>query len=226
MTQDEMKKAVADAALAYIEPKLENSTVLGIGTGSTANLFIDALAGIKGKINATVASSDASAQRLKSHGIPVYELNTVDQVDFYIDGADESNEALQLIKGGGAALTREKIVTAVAREFICIADESKLVHTLGAFPLPVEVIPMARSHVARELVKLGGDPVYREGVVTDNGNVILDVYNFSIPQPLAMEEKINNITGVVTNGLFALKPADVLLLATPEGVRTILAKAT
>jgi len=220
MTQDELKQAVADAALAYIAPKLENDTVLGIGTGSTANLFIDALASVKASINATVASSEASAQRLRSHNIPVYDLNTVDQVDYYIDGADECNAALQLIKGGGAALTREKIVTAVAREFICIADESKWVHTLGQFPLPVEVIPMARSHVARELVKLGGDPVYREGVVTDNGNVILDVYNFSIPQPLATENKINNITGVVTNGLFALKPADVVLLGTSTGVET------
>lgn len=224
MNQDQLKQAVADAALDYIRPKLDNDTVLGIGTGSTANLFIDSLASIKGHLNATVASSEASAQRLKSHGIPVYDLNSVDQVDFYIDGADEANSALQLIKGGGAALTREKIVTAVAAEFICIADESKLVHTLGKFPLPVEVIPMARSHVARELVKLGGDPVYREGVVTDNGNVILDVYNFSIPQPLATEEKINNITGVVTNGLFALKPADVLLLGTATGVKTLYAE--
>ena len=224
MNQDQLKQAVADAALDYIRPKLDNDTVLGIGTGSTANLFIDSLASIKGHLNATVASSEASAQRLKSHGIPVYDLNSVNQVDFYIDGADEANRALQLIKGGGAALTREKIVTAVAAEFICIADESKLVHTLGKFPLPVEVIPMARSHVARELVKLGGDPVYREGVVTDNGNVILDVYKFSIPQPLATEEKINNITGVVTNGLFALKPADVLLLGTATGVKTLYAK--
>ena len=221
MTQDELKKAVAAAALDHIRPKLENDTVLGIGTGSTANCFIDALAQIKGLINATVASSQASAERLRSHGIPVYDLNSVDQVDFYIDGADESNSALQLIKGGGAALTREKIVTAVAREFICIADESKLVHTLGAFPLPVEVIPMARSHVARELVKLGGDPIYREGVVTDNGNIILDVFNFSIPAPLATEAKINGITGVVTNGLFALKPADVLFLGTEGGVKTL-----
>lgn len=221
MNQDELKQAVADAALAYVEPKLENDTILGIGTGSTANLFIDALGAIKAKVNATVASSEASAERLKSHGIPVYDLNSVDKVDFYIDGADESNHALQLIKGGGAALTREKIVTAVAAEFICIADESKLVNTLGEFPLPVEVIPMARSHVARELVKLGGDPVYREGVVTDNGNVILDVYNFPIPQPLSTEERINNITGVVTNGLFALKPADVLLLGTQDGVREL-----
>jgi ribose 5-phosphate isomerase A len=224
MTQDEMKQAVAEAALEYIRHRLYDDTVLGIGTGSTANLFIDCLAGIKGSINATVASSEVSADRLRSHGIPVYDLNSVDQVDFYIDGADEANSALQLIKGGGAALTREKIVTAVAGEFICIADESKLVHTLGQFPLPVEVIPMARSHVARELVKLGGDPVYREGVTTDNGNIILDVYNFPIPQPLSTEEKINGITGVVTNGLFALKPANVLLLATPEGVKTLLPK--
>ena len=224
MTQDELKQAVADAALEYIRPKLEEETVLGIGTGSTANLFIDNLAVVSGLINATVASSEASAERLKGHGIPVYDLNAVDQVDFYIDGADESNRALQLIKGGGAALTREKIVTAVAREFICIADDSKLVDTLGQFPLPVEVIPMARSHVARELVKLGGDPVYREGVVTDNGNVILDVYNFPIPQPLETEQKINGITGVVTNGLFALKPADVLLLGTSNGVQTLYAR--
>ena len=221
MTQDEMKQAVAEAALERIRPQLENDTVLGIGTGSTANRFIDALAGLRGQINATVASSEASAERLRSHGIPVYDLNSVDQMDFYVDGADEANGALQLIKGGGAALTREKIVAAVAREFICIADESKLVRTLGQFPLPVEVIPMARSFVARELVKLGGDPVYREGVVTDNGNVILDVFNFSIPQPLATEEKINNITGVVTNGLFARKPANVLLLGTAQGVRVL-----
>ena len=221
MNQDEMKQAVAQAALDYIRPKIDDDTVLGIGTGSTANLFIDSLAEIRGLINATVASSEASAQRLKKHGIPVYDLNAVDQVDFYIDGADESNAALQLIKGGGAALTREKIVTAVAKEFICIADQSKLVHTLGDFPLPVEVIPMARSHVARELVKLGGDPVYRDGVVTDNGKIILDVYNFAMPQPLTTEEKINGITGVVTNGLFALKPADVLLLGTPDGVKTL-----
>ncbi|HEY7776735.1 MAG TPA: ribose-5-phosphate isomerase RpiA [Kineobactrum sp.] len=221
MTQDQLKQSVADAALDYIKPHLDNDTVLGIGTGSTANLFIDNLAAIKGRINATVASSEASVERLRRHGIPVYDLNTVDQVDFYIDGADEANKALQLIKGGGAALTREKIIAAVARTFICIADSSKLVHTLGAFPLPVEVIPMARSHVARALVALGGDPVYREGVITDNGNVILDVHNFTIPQPLEMEQRINNITGVVTNGLFALRPADVLLLGTQDGVQTI-----
>jgi len=221
MTQDELKQAVANAALDYIKPKIESDSIIGIGTGSTANCFIDALATIKGQIYATVASSEASAERLKAHGIAVYDLNSVDRVDFYIDGADEANAALQLIKGGGAALTREKIVTAVAEEFICIADESKLVHTLGAFPLPIEVIPMARSHVARELVKLGGDPVYREGVLTDNGNVILDMYNFSIEQPLDIEQRINGITGVVTNGLFAIKPADVLLLGTVDGVRTL-----
>jgi ribose 5-phosphate isomerase A len=224
MTQDELKQAVADAALAYIRPHIENDTVLGIGTGSTANLFIDSLAPLSGLLSATVASSEASADRLRSHGIPVYDLNAVDRVDFYIDGADEANLALQLIKGGGAALTREKIVAAVAKEFICIADGSKLVHTLGAFPLPVEVIPMARGHVARELVKLGGDPVYREGVVTDNGNIIIDVYNFSIPEPFATEAKINGITGVVTNGLFALRPADLLLLGTPSGVQTLRAE--
>ena len=221
MNQEDMKQAVAEAALAHIRPNLDDDTVLGIGTGSTANYFIDRLASVRGLFNAAVASSEASAERLRNHGIPVYDLNAVDQVDFYIDGADECNQALQLIKGGGAALTREKIVAAVARTFICIADESKLVHTLGQFPLPVEVIPMARGHVARELVKLGGDPVYREGVVTDNGNIILDVYNFPIPQPLATEEKINGITGVVTNGLFALRPADLLLLGTPDGVKTL-----
>ncbi len=224
MTQDELKQAVADAALETIRPHLEAETILGIGTGSTANRFIDNLAGVRGLFDGAVASSEASAQRLRDHGIPVYDLNVVDRVDFYVDGADESNRALQLIKGGGAALTREKIVAAVAREFICIADESKLVHTLGDFPLPVEVIPMARSHVARQLVKLGGDPVYREGVITDNGNIILDVYNFPIPQPLATEEKINGITGVVTNGLFALRPADLLLLGTQSGVREMRAE--
>ncbi|MFV0278569.1 MAG: ribose-5-phosphate isomerase RpiA [Parahaliea sp.] len=224
MQQNALKQAAAEAALAYILPKLEGDTVVGIGTGSTANLFIDALAGVKGRLNATVASSDASAERLRSHGIVVYDLNVVDQVDFYIDGADETNRALQLIKGGGGALTREKIVAAVAREFVCIADQSKLVHTLGGFPLPVEVIPMARGHVARELVKLGGDPVYREGFITDNGNIILDVHNFAIAQPLGTEEKLNGITGVVTNGLFALRPADVLLLGTASGVETLRAQ--
>lgn len=221
MTQDEMKQAVAQAALDYIRPRMEKDSVVGIGTGSTANYFIDALGAIKGEIYATVASSEASAERLRKHGIPVYDLNSVDRVDFYIDGADESNRHLQLIKGGGAALTREKIVAAVAAEFICICDESKLVETLGNFPLPVEVVPMARSHVARALVKLGGDPVYREGVVTDNGNIILDVYNFPIAEPLATEARINAIVGVVTCGLFAERGADLLLLGGVDGVRSL-----
>jgi ribose 5-phosphate isomerase A len=218
MTQDELKQAVARAALDYIAPKLNDESVIGIGTGSTANYFIDFLAEIKADVNLTVASSEASAERLRGHGIPVVDLNTVDEITFYIDGADEADRSLALIKGGGAALTREKIVAAVAKEFICIADSSKDVPLLGNFPLPVEVIPMARSYVARELVKLGGSPVYREGVVTDNGNIILDVFNFMIPNPKATEQAINNITGVVTNGIFAMRPADILLLATNDGV--------
>ncbi|CAM3427645.1 ribose-5-phosphate isomerase RpiA [Parendozoicomonas haliclonae] len=221
MTQDELKQAVANAALEYILPHLEQNMIIGIGTGSTANFFIDALAKVKDRFDGAVASSEASAERLKKHGIPVYDLNSISEMRFYIDGADESNEHLHLIKGGGAALTREKIVAAVAQEFVCIADESKLVDVLGQFPLPVEVIPMARSHVAREIVKLGGDPAYREGVVTDNGNVILDVWNMSIVDPKGLETALNQITGVVTNGLFALRPADVLLLGTSEGVKTI-----
>ncbi len=221
MNQDQLKQAVAQAALNYVRPKLDKDSVIGIGTGSTANCFIDLLGEISAEINATVASSEASAERLRGHGIPVYELNTVNGVDVYVDGADESNPQLELIKGGGAALTREKIVAAVADEFVCICDSSKLVDQLGAFPLPVEVIPMARSHVARELVKLGGDPVYREGVVTDNGNVILDVYNFPIADPVATEAAINAIVGVVTNGLFAQRPADLLLLGTPDGIQSL-----
>ncbi len=221
LKRDELKRAVAQTALDHLRPSIERDTVIGIGTGSTANFFIDLLGEIKAEVNATVASSEASAVRLRSHGIPVYDLNSVNQVDVYVDGADESNLQLELIKGGGAALTREKIVAAVAREFICICDQSKLVEELGAFPLPVEVIPMARSHVARELVKLGGDPVYREGVVTDNGNIILDLYNFSIGQPRQAERQINGIVGVVTNGLFAERPADLLLLATENGVQTL-----
>lgn len=223
MNQDELKKAVAKAAIDYIKPKLTRDSIVGIGTGSTANFFIDLLAPLAGEFAGTVASSEASASRLKKHGIEVFELNSVGVLDVYVDGADETNARLELIKGGGAALTREKIVAAVAREFVCIVDESKWVETLGKFPLPVEVIPMARSYVARELVKLGGDPVYRQGVVTDNGNVILDVHNFPIATPRKIEEQINNIVGVVTNGLFALRPADVLLLGTQEGVRKILA---
>ncbi|WP_346840214.1 ribose-5-phosphate isomerase RpiA [Microbulbifer sp. SAOS-129_SWC] len=220
MTQDELKQATARAAIDYIAPKLEADAIVGVGTGSTANYFIDYLAEIKGQFDGTVASSEASAQRLKAHGIPVYDLNSVDGICVYVDGADETNPALQLIKGGGAALTREKIVAACSDEFVCIADHSKWVPVLGSFPLPVEVIPMARSLVARELVKLGGDPVYRQGVTTDNGNVILDVHNLQITDPLALENAINNLTGVVTNGIFAMRPADILLLGTADGVET------
>lgn len=210
--QNQLKQAVARAAVDYILPKLQSDSVIGIGTGSTANYFIDFLAEHRTDFAAAVASSEASARRLQKHGIEVVDLNSVSTLEFYVDGADEANPRLELIKGGGAALTREKIVAAVAREFVCIADESKWVEHLGNFPLPVEVIPMARSYVARELVKLGGDPLYRQGVITDNGNVILDVFNFPIHQPRLIEEKINAITGVVCNGLFALRPADVLLL--------------
>ncbi len=221
MTQDQLKQAVAQAVVDHILPLLDSKSVIGVGTGSTANCFIDALARHKTAFDGAVASSEATAARLKGHGIPVYDLNSVSELEFYIDGADESDEHLHLIKGGGAALTREKIVAAVARTFICIADGSKLVPVLGAFPLPVEVIPMARSHVARQLVKLGGDPVYREGVVTDNGNIILDVHNMSIVDPVKLEADINAIVGVVTNGLFAARPADLLLLGTAEGVKRL-----
>ena len=221
MNQDELKQAVGQAAVDYIKPQLDEDSIVGVGTGSTANCFIDALAAVKHLFDGAVASSEASAERLKSHGIPVYDLNSVDGMDFYIDGADEINEHLEMIKGGGAALTREKIVAAVAKKFICVADESKMVGMMGTFPLPVEVIPMARSHVARELVKLGGDPVWREGVVTDNGGQILDVHNLKIQSPMQLESDINQITGVITNGLFALRGADVLLLGTQDGVKTL-----
>ena len=221
MTQDELKQAVARAAFEYIRKYLTEDSVIGVGTGSTASLFIEELAKEKQKVNATVASSEETARRLKDHGIPVYDLNAVDEVTVYIDGADETNEYLQLIKGGGAALTREKIIAAVAKEFVCIADESKWVNVLGTFPLPVEVIPMARSHVGRQIVKLGGDPVYREGVVTDNGNIIIDVHNMSIVDPRQLESDLNAVVGVVTNGLFALRPADVLLLGKASGVETL-----
>jgi len=224
MNQDAMKKAVAHAAFEHVSARLQKDSVIGVGTGSTANFFIDELAALKDELQATVASSEESARRLRAHGIPVVELNTVGIVDIYVDGADESNEHLQLIKGGGAALTREKIVAAVAREFVCIADGSKLVSILGKFPLPVEVIPMARSHVARQIVKLGGDPVWREKVVTDNGNIILDVYNLDILDARKLESDLNQIAGVVTNGLFALRPADILLLGTESGVKTMRAK--
>lgn len=221
MNQDQLKQAVAQAAVDFILPKLDAKSVIGVGTGSTANCFIDALAQHKMAFDGAVASSEATAARLKGHGIPVYELNNVSDLEFYVDGADESDAHLNLIKGGGAALTREKIVAAVARTFICIADASKLVPVLGNFPLPVEVIPMARSYVARQLVKLGGDPVYREGVKTDNGNIILDVFNLSISNPAELESQINAIVGVVTNGLFAARPADLLLLGTADGVKTL-----
>ena len=219
MTQDQLKRAVAEAALAYVE----KGDVLGVGTGSTANFFIDALEPIKYHIPGAVASSKATAERLRKIGIEVMELNDVDGIGVYVDGADEINRHMHMIKGGGGALTREKIVAAVAKKFICIADGSKLVDVLGAFPLPVEVIPMARSYVARELVKLGGSPVYRQGFVTDNGNVILDTYGLSIVNPPELEGILNQITGVVTNGLFARRPADVLLLGTADGVKTLTA---
>ncbi|CAA0079945.1 Ribose-5-phosphate isomerase A [BD1-7 clade bacterium] len=225
MNQDQLKQQVAQAAVDYVVPKLHKDAIVGIGTGSTANCFIDALAKHKDDFLGTVASSEASAERLRGHGIEVFDLNSIADMLFYIDGADEANDYLDLIKGGGAALTREKIVAAVATEFVCIADESKLVPMLGDFPLPVEVIPMARSHVARELVKMGGNPVYREGVVTDNGNIILDVYDFPIQAPRELESKINQIVGVVCNGLFANRRADVLLLGTQNGVKTLFPKA-
>ncbi len=221
MTQDQLKQAVARAAIEYIKPKLYSDSIIGVGTGSTANFFIDYLGDIKSLFAGAVASSDASAARLEKLGVDVLDCNDVSELVVYVDGADESNEYLHLIKGGGAALTREKIVRAVSREFVCIADESKWVNVLGNFPLPVEVIPMARSYVARELVKLGGTPVYRDGVVTDNGNVILDVHNLEIVDPVTLENRINQITGVVTNGLFAAQGASVLLLGTKNGVKTI-----
>jgi ribose 5-phosphate isomerase A len=224
--QDQLKQVVARTAVDYVLPRLRDDVIIGIGTGSTANFFIDLLAGHKGKIHGTVASSEASAMRLKSHGIPVYDLNSVDGVAIYVDGADETNDRLELIKGGGGALTREKIVAAVAKEFVCIVDGSKLVRKLGTFPLPVEVIPMARSHVARQLAKLGGQPILRskngdEPYLTDNGNIILDVHNLNIAVPCQTEEKINHITGVVCCGLFALRPADLLIIGGQDGVKTI-----
>ncbi|MGN6026803.1 ribose-5-phosphate isomerase RpiA [Proteus mirabilis] len=217
MTQDELKKAVGWAALEYVKP----GTIVGVGTGSTASHFIDALATMKGQIEGAVSSSEASTAKLKSYGIPVFDCNEVDSLDIYVDGADEINHQMQMIKGGGAALTREKIIAAVAKTFVCIVDESKQVDVLGKFPLPVEVIPMARFYVARELVKLGGLPEYRENVVTDNGNVILDVYNLTILNPIELENKINSIAGVVTVGLFANRGADIVLMGTSEGVKTI-----
>lgn len=214
MTQDELKKAAAIKALEFIKP----DSIIGVGTGSTVNYFIDALVDVKHNIRGAVSSSQASTQKLTALGIEVFDLNSVDQFDIYVDGADEITQHMAMIKGGGAALTREKIVAAVAKQFICIADGSKKVDVLGQFPLPVEVIPMARSYVARELVKLGGDPVYRQGVTTDNGNVILDVYNLNIINPKELETQIDGIVGVVTNGLFAKRAADVLILSDQNGV--------
>ncbi len=217
MTQDEMKKSAAIKALDFIK----DDTIVGVGTGSTVNHFIDALGTIKDRIIGAVSSSEESTKRLEALGIEIFDLNNVDGIDVYVDGADEINAHMHMIKGGGAALTREKIVAAVAKTFVCIADSSKQVKLLGAFPLPVEVIPMARSYVAREIVKLGGDPVYRTGVITDNGNVILDVHNLKILDPKALENDLNAVVGVVTNGLFANRPADTLIIGTPEGAKII-----
>jgi ribose 5-phosphate isomerase A len=220
MTQDEMKQAVARAARDYVTEHLPAGAILGVGTGSTANCFVDEIAAIKGRLGGAVASSAATAQRLAGHGIPVLDLNDVDAMAIYVDGADEIDGGMAMIKGGGGALTREKIVAAVAKTFVCICDASKRVQTLGRFPLPVEVIPMARAYVGRELIKLGGAPQLREGFVTDNGNLILDVYGLSISDAIKLESRIDGITGVVCNGLFARRGADVLLLATVDGVQT------
>ena len=216
-TQDEQKREVAQAAIQHIPI----GSIVGVGTGSTANYFIDELAKVKHKIDGAVASSDDTAQRLKSHHIQVLELNSVSEIPVYVDGADEITEHLHMIKGGGGALTREKIVAATAKKFICVADQSKLVNVLGEFPLPIEVIPMARSYVARELVQLGGHPVLREGFITDNGNIILDVHGLKILNPSELEMDLNHITGIVTNGLFAKRRANMLILGTNNGVRII-----
>jgi len=219
MTQDELKRAVAQAAIAYVP----TDCIVGVGTGSTANYFIDELAKIKHRIQGAVASSEASAKRLQGHGIEVISLNDAGTLPVYVDGADEITHHLHMVKGGGGALTREKIVAAASRKFVCVCDSSKLVDVLGKFPLPIEVIPMARSYVARQLVALGGQPKLREGFTTDNGNLILDVQGLQILNPVELETTLNNITGVVTNGLFARRPADVLLLGTLEGVKTLTA---
>ena len=216
MTQDELKRQVAAAALKYAQ-----EGVIGVGSGSTVNFFIDALAAIKGRIDGAVAASDASAERLKKHGIRVFDLNSVNELPVYVDGADEVTEHLHMIKGGGGALTREKIIAAVARKFVCICDASKLVPVLGKFPLPLEVIPMARSHVGREMLRRGSHPVLRENYKTDNGNLILDCHGLTLLDPAAMEAELNNIAGLVTNGIFARRPADLLLLGERSGVRTI-----
>ncbi|MDP1607163.1 MAG: ribose-5-phosphate isomerase RpiA [Rhodocyclaceae bacterium] len=221
MTQDELKQAVAKAAADYVAANVPAGSIVGVGTGSTANCFIDELAKIKERIGATVASSEATKQRLEAHGIKVLDLNEVSSMPVYVDGADEITARLEMVKGGGGALTREKIVAAVADKFVCVCDQSKLVDTLGKFPLPVEVIPMAREYVAREIVKLGGQPKLRAGFTTDNGNLILDVHGLRIGDPAGFETTLNGIVGVVTNGLFARRGADLLLLATPTGVKQI-----
>lgn len=222
MTQDELKQAVARAARDYVADRLPLGAILGVGTGSTANFFIDEIAGIKQRLGGAVASSEATARRLAGHGIRVLDLNDIDAIGIYVDGADEIDASMAMVKGGGGALTREKIVSAVAATFVCICDASKRVQTMGRFPLPVEVIPMAHAYVSRELAKLGGTPKLREGLVTDNGNLILDVHGLSITDPVGLEAHINQIVGVVTNGLFARRGADVLLLATADGVQTYL----
>ncbi|RUO47317.1 ribose 5-phosphate isomerase A [Pseudidiomarina aquimaris] len=219
--KNEQKQKAAEAALDYVKANLPQQAVIGVGTGSTVNFFIDALASIKHDIEAAVSSSEASTERLKQHGIRVVDLNSVSELPIYVDGADEIDEHMRMVKGGGAALTREKIVAAVADTFVCIVDSSKQVGRLGRFPIPVEVIPMARSYIAREIVKLGGDPVWREGVTTDNGNWILDVHNFDILDPIHLEQQLNNIVGVVTNGLFAQRGADVTIVASASGIQTL-----
>ncbi|HUM98983.1 MAG: ribose 5-phosphate isomerase A [Halothiobacillus sp. 20-53-49] len=215
--QDQLKQQAAIKALEYVE----TGSIVGVGTGSTVNFFIDALATIKHKIEGAVSSSEASTKRLRAHGIDVLDLNGVSNLPVYVDGADETNQHLQLIKGGGGALTREKIIAHLAKTFVCVVDETKLVPRLGKFPLPIEVIPMARSMIAREIVKRGGQPVYRDGYVTDNGNQILDIHNMDIMEPAKLEDELNNIPGIVTVGLFALRPADILILATANGVKTL-----
>lgn len=217
MTQDEKKKQVAEAALAYVE----DDTIIGVGTGSTVNFFIECLASIKHRIDGAVSSSDATEALLKQHNIPVISLNSANDIPVYIDGADEATKYLHLIKGGGGALTREKIVAAVSKKFVCIIDETKLVDVLGTFPLPIEVIPMAQSYIAREIIRLGGQPILREDFTTDNGNIILDVHNLSILNPVELEQELNKLAGVVTNGLFAQRPADILLLASDNGIQIL-----
>ncbi len=220
MTQDEMKRKAAEAALEYVI----TDEIVGVGTGSTVNHFIDVLAEIKHKIKGAVSSSEVSTERMEGYGIKVYDLNQVNGIEVYIDGADESDHYLNLIKGGGGALTREKIIAGASRKFVCIADESKLVDVMGEFPLPIEVIPMARSFIAREIVKIGGQPIYREGFVTDNGNDILDVRNLRIMDAVKLENDLNKLPGIVTVGIFANRPADVLILGTPDGAKTVISK--